>query len=69
MLILSCKSLNSLSFFLLKMSSFCHIHALARLGACSGPTSSQSYPQLLWATAGFAGLPGRREIEPEPRGR
>jgi hypothetical protein len=39
--------LNNL--ILLKISSFCHIDDLARLGGRIALTCSQSYPQLLWA--------------------
>jgi hypothetical protein len=41
--------LISLIFFLLNLSSICHGEALVRLRGPWGPTSQQSYPQLLWA--------------------
>jgi hypothetical protein len=44
---LSSKCLFSLIFFLLKISSICHVAGLARLPGVEGGASAQSYPQLL----------------------
>ncbi|RYG13702.1 MAG: hypothetical protein EON92_04725 [Burkholderiales bacterium] len=49
MLTLSCNPLIPLNIFLLKKSSICHIDGLARVADACAPTSSQSYPQLLWS--------------------
>jgi hypothetical protein len=43
----SSKSLISLIFFLLNLSSICHVEALVRLAEVLGGTSQQSYPQVL----------------------
>jgi hypothetical protein len=36
-----------LEFFVLNLSSICHVAGLVRLGAVAGAASTQSYPQLL----------------------